>query len=149
MFTSRSVRRVIITALVFWPLLPADAQDCSHSPDQRAWNICTGKEAEISDQRLERLVAEISSGADSARRVQLETIQAQWKAFRDNDCQWQADAFAGGSIQPVVYSQCITALTEGRIAELKLQLCEGFGMRGACAASRKYDLSTAQGPKKR
>jgi uncharacterized protein YecT (DUF1311 family) len=145
MFTSRILRRGIITALVFWPLLAANAQDCSHSPDQRAWDICTANEAELSGRRLERLLAEISSGADSARRVQLETIQRQWKTFRDSDCRWQADAFAGGSIQPVVYSQCITAVTEGRIAELKLQLCEGFGVRGPCAASRKFDLPSPKG----
>jgi uncharacterized protein YecT (DUF1311 family) len=146
MFISGILRRGIITLLLFWPLLPANAQACDHSPDQLAWNICSAKEAEASDQRLERLVAEISSHADSARRVQLATIQAEWQTFRDSDCLWQADAFAGGSIQPAVYSQCLTAVTEGRIAELKVQLCEGFGVRGTCAASRTYDLPT---PKRR
>jgi len=143
-FISRVVSRGIITALLVWPLLPANAQDCNHSPDQRAWNICTANEAEMSDQRLKRLLAEISSSAGPARRVQLETVQAEWKTFRDSDCKWQADAFAGGSIQPTVYSQCLTALTEARIADLKLQLCEGFGVRGACPASRKYDLPAAK-----
>ena len=131
---------IALTGLLILPLLPANAQDCNHSPDQRAWNTCTANEAELSDKRLDRLLAEISSHADSARRLQLETVQAKWKTFRDSDCKWQAAAFAGGSIQPTVYSECVTALTEARIADLKLQLCEGFGVRGACAASRNYDL---------
>jgi hypothetical protein len=70
----------------------------------------------------------------------LQAVQQTWKAFRDNDCQWQADAFTGGSIQPAIYAECILALTEARIADLRLQLCEGFGVRGPCAKSRKYDL---------
>ena len=109
-------------------------------PDQRAWNICTANQAEISDQRLRRLLAEVSSNADSGRRVQLARVQQKWTVFRDSECEWQTDAFAGGTIQPVVYSQCVIALTEERIAYLKLQLCEGGGMRGPCDASRKYDL---------
>ena len=149
MFISRVVSIGIITALLVWPLLPANAQDCNHSPDQRAWNICTANEAELLDQRLKRVLAEISSRADSARRVQLETVQAKWKTFRDSDCQWQADAFAGASIQPTVYSKCVAALTEARIADLKLQLCEGFGVRGSCAASRNYDLPPPNGRARR
>ena len=137
---SRFLSRVIVAAALVCPLLAANAQDCNHSPDQQSWNICTANEAAASDRRLKRLLAEVSSASDSARRVQLETVQAQWESFRDSDCQWQAEAFAGGSIQPTVHSQCITALTEARIADLKLQLCEGFGVRGSCAASRRYDL---------
>src|SRR5256885_15358580 len=65
-------------------------------------------------------------------------------AARDSDCQWQAEAFAGGSIQPTVHAQCITALTEARIADLKFQLGEGFSVRGSCAASRRYDVAGTQ-----
>jgi len=130
----------IFSALTSWPLVTARAQDCSHSANQREWNICAGNEAAHSERRLDQLIAEISSRADSARRAQLQGVQEKWKAFRDSDCQWQANAFTGGSIQPAVYAECIVALTEARIADLKLQLCEGFGVRGPCAESRRYDL---------
>jgi len=130
----------IVSALVLWPLGTARAQDCRHSPNQREWNICAGNKAAAADRRLDRLLADVSSRADSVRRAQLQAVQQTWKAFRDNDCQWQADAFTGGSIQPAIYAECILALTEARIADLKLQLCEGFGVRGPCAESRKYDL---------
>jgi uncharacterized protein YecT (DUF1311 family) len=131
----------IFSAFTLWPLVTARAQDCSHSPNQREWNICAGNKAEHSERRLTQLLAEISSRADSVRRAQLQSVQEKWKTFRDSDCQWQADAFTGGSIQPVVYSECIFALTEARIVDLKLQLCEGFGVRGECAESRRYDSS--------
>jgi len=140
MVKSHVVSKAILSVLLVWPLLSAQAQDCDHSPDQRAWNICTANQAEISDQRLRRLLAEVSSNADSGRRVQLARVQQRWTVFRDSECEWQTDAFAGGTIQPVVYSQCVIALTEERIAHLKLQLCEGGGMRGPCDASRQYDL---------
>jgi uncharacterized protein YecT (DUF1311 family) len=130
----------MFSALMLSPLVTARAQDCSHSPNQREWNICAGNKAAHSERRLTQLLAAVSSSADSVRRAQLGSVQEKWKTFRDSDCQWQADAFTGGSIQPVVYSECITALTEARIADLKLQLCEGFGVRGPCVESRKFDL---------
>jgi uncharacterized protein YecT (DUF1311 family) len=130
----------IFSALALWPLVTVRAQDCSHSPNQREWNICAGNKAAHSERRLIRLLAEISSRVDSARLAQLHSVQEKWNAFRDSDCHWQADAFPGGSIQPAVFSQCVSALTEARIADMKLQLCDGFGVRGSCAESRKYDL---------
>jgi uncharacterized protein YecT (DUF1311 family) len=136
------IRRLALLAAVgifIYPSVSAKAQTCSHSANQREWNICAGKEAAASDQRLKQLLAEISSRADSARRVQLAAVQSKWESFRDSDCTWQADAFLGGSIQPAIYSQCITSLTEARISDLKVQLCDGFGATGSCAASRKYD----------
>ncbi|HJQ22524.1 MAG TPA: lysozyme inhibitor LprI family protein [Blastocatellia bacterium] len=131
-------------AFLFSPLVTASAQDCDHSANQREWNICTAGEAAKLDRRLDQLLAQISSRTDSARRAELARVQDKWKVFRDADCQWQAAAFAGGSIQPAVYSQCIIGLTAARIADLKLQLCEGFGVRGPCAESRRYDLSAAR-----
>ena len=122
------------------PLVTASAQDCDHSANQRDWNICTANEAAKLDRRLDQLLAQISARADSTRRAELVSVQDKWKMFRDADCQWQADAFSGGSIQPAVYSECVIVLTTARITELKLQLCEGFGVRGPCAESRRYDL---------
>jgi lysozyme inhibitor LprI len=78
---------------------------------------------------------------DHRLRMSLLEVQARWVKYRDGQCEWEADAFSGGSVQPMEYSYCIAGLTEERIAGLKEELCEGSGMTGPCAASRKYDLS--------
>ena len=140
----RRLARLAVAGIFVYPIVSAKAQTCDDSANQREWNICAGNEAAASDQRLKQLLREISARADSARRARLAAVQGSWESFRDADCKWQADAFAGGSIRPAIYAQCLTALTEARITDLKLQLCEGFGAMGSCAASRKYDARTAK-----
>jgi uncharacterized protein YecT (DUF1311 family) len=119
----------------------AAAQDCDYSSStQSDLNYCAAKAAASSARRLEKLLAEIPSHVDSTRAVGLREVQTRWVNYRDGQCQWKADAFSGGSVQPMEYSYCIAGLTEERIAGLKEELCEGSGMTGPCAASRKYDL---------
>jgi uncharacterized protein YecT (DUF1311 family) len=120
------------------------AQGCDRSSStQSDLNDCAAKAAAGSARRLERLLAEVASHVDSARAVGLREVQARWIRYRDGQCQWEADAFTGGSVQPMEYSYCIAGLTEERIEVLKEELCEGSGMTGPCAASRKYDLPRA------
>jgi uncharacterized protein YecT (DUF1311 family) len=142
-------RRSLLLALGILGLLlgqtqRAGAQDCDRAGSgQSDLNECAAKTAAGSARRLERLLAEINSRVDSTRAAGLREVQARWIKYRDGQCQWHADAFSGGSVQPMQYSYCLAGLTEERIAGLKEELCEGSGMTGPCAASRKYDLSRA------
>ena len=128
--------------LLFGQSQRAVAQGCDRSSStQSDLNNCAAKAAATSARRLERLLAEVASHVDSKRALGLREVQARWVRYRDGQCQWEADAFTGGSVQPMEYSYCIVGLTEERIEVLKEELCEGSGMTGACTASRKYDLS--------
>jgi uncharacterized protein YecT (DUF1311 family) len=130
--------------LLFCQSQGAAAQGCDRSSStQSDLNDCAAKAAAGSARRLQKLLAEIASRVDSTRAVGLREVQARWVRYRDGQCKWEADAFTGGSVQPMEYSYCIAGLTEERIAGLKEELCEGSGMTGPCAASRKYDLSPA------
>ena len=130
--------------LLFGQSQGAAAQGCDRSGStQSDLNDCAAKTATGSARRLERLLTEITSRVDSTRAAGLRQVQATWVKYRDGQCQWEAGAFSGGSVQPMEYSYCIAGLTEERIAALKEELCEGSGMTGPCAASRKYDLSRA------
>jgi len=62
-------------------------------------------------------------------------------SYRDMHCQWQSSFFEGGSIQPTERSTCLSSVIWNRIDELRLNLCEGRGMTGECAASKKYARS--------
>jgi len=85
------------------------------------------------------LLTEVEETLEPAETERLESVQAKWRDYRDGHCQWQAAFSEGGSIQPTLYSTCITDLTLRRIEELKINLCEGQGMTGPCEASRRYD----------
>jgi uncharacterized protein YecT (DUF1311 family) len=88
---------------------------------------------------LDGLLKELAAKLDAPNKERLEEVQSQWVKYRDAHCHWQAAFFEGGSVQPTMYSTCISALTWNRIKELKLDLCEGAGMTGPCEASKRYD----------
>jgi len=102
-------------------------------------NICAQQVAARSNERLRSLLADLRTRLDSSRFGQLSRVQAQWQAYRKAHCDWEGEGFAGGSVAPAVVSNCFAAVTEARIEELKIHLCEGEGMTGECAPSHRYD----------
>src|SRR5215470_12806757 len=42
-----------------------------------------------------------------------------WVSYRDIQCKAAAQQYEGGSMAPMIYSQCLTKLTEHRTADLK------------------------------
>jgi uncharacterized protein YecT (DUF1311 family) len=102
-------------------------------------NECFAREANQDLQFLDGLLKELANKLDAADKERLEEVQSEWVNYRDAHCKWQAAFFEGGSVQPTMYSTCISALTWNRIEELKPNLCEGHGMTGPCEASKRYD----------
>lgn len=117
---------------------------CNPDLTQMEMNECWQAQLEASDRRLTALLGDLEQVLDVAEVVQLRSVQRLWLDYRRRHCQWQANFFAGGSIQPMVYASCADSLTWERIAALKINLCEGQGMTGDCEASRRYDQPREQ-----
>jgi uncharacterized protein YecT (DUF1311 family) len=51
-------------------------------------------------------------------------IQAEkdWMKFRDSHCKFEASQYEGGSIQPLIHSNCLEELTKKRVAEIKASI---------------------------
>ena len=49
----------------------------------------------------------------------LKEAERTWISYRDIQCKAAAQQYEGGSIAPMVYSQCLTTVTEHRTADLK------------------------------
>lgn len=72
---------------------------------------------DIYDALIQRLDTE---GADRLRRA-----QRAWIAFRDAECRFQGLAAEGGSMNPVIVTECLASLTERRFADLEAYMnCE-------------------------
>ena len=106
----------------------ADMNQCAHIAYQRA-------DAELNRQwRLALAVARISDReiADvrrDRRRGFVESLlaaQRAWLTFRDNHCVLNSYDAIGGSMEPMLYSLCMTALTEARTEQLR-EIAEGQG----------------------
>jgi uncharacterized protein YecT (DUF1311 family) len=65
-------------------------------------------------------------------------IESDWEKMITEHCQWEANFSAGGSIQPMQFSGCLSQQYMDRIEMLRINLCEGHGMTGECEESLKY-----------
>jgi uncharacterized protein YecT (DUF1311 family) len=97
--------------------------DCGAQSNQMAMNDCAAKAAKSADAELnavwEKAVAAVKGGPAAAP---LRSAQRAWISYRDLACKAEVATYEGGSIAPMVASQCQERLTRARTADLELFL---------------------------
>jgi len=117
-----------LTSLAFALLSVASAAagDC---PDQTqtGLNQCAAEAHKKADEELNRAykkIVERLKGEETARAL-LADAQKKWIAFREAECAFQGSASVGGSIHPMIVSECLESVTARRTKELRYYLkCE-------------------------
>lgn len=100
---------------------PAAAQECNPADESQAgMNICAAAGFKAEDARLNKTYREIVRrlADDAAGKKLLVTTQRDWIAFRDAECAFATASSAGGSIHPMLVSDCLADLTKARTAQL-------------------------------
>ena len=105
------------------------AQDACNSPRATQYDLngCADASLKRSDAEMNTLYRRIRLRLkdDPDTLKQLVAAQRAWLAFRDAECAFASSAESGGSIYPMVYSNCLDGLTHKRIGDLKGYLkCE-------------------------
>ncbi len=101
-------------------------------------NKCAIQTAEATHVELNALVNELHDHMEAVQYHKFVNIQSEWEKIAKEHCQWKADFFAGGSIQPMWLAGCLDQQYHQRIEALRFDLCEGHGMTGQCEAASKY-----------
>lgn len=110
--------------LAFTPLLftsMAVALDCDNASDQATMNQCAAQQNAAADKELNALYQQITSrfkGNPDNKKL-LVGAQRAWVAFRDAECKFSASGVEGGSVYPLIYSNCTTELTKARVQTFK------------------------------
>jgi uncharacterized protein YecT (DUF1311 family) len=139
--TPRQTSTQIPTTIIASPVITQtpDDVDCRDTAmTQREMNACAGSKASEATEKLTRLMGELKDTLDDKKWNELQHLQEQWEQFKDENCQWEADFFEGGSVQPMMYAGCLEDYNLQRIKQLKYFLCDGAVMAGPCPASNKY-----------
>ena len=96
----------------------AQAVDCGNAATQMDMNICAAQEFDAADGDLnatyQLAMSEWLGGRDTSNGQALLAAQRAWLAYRDAHCAAAASIYEGGSIQPMIYSLCLTDLTRTR-----------------------------------
>ena len=108
-----------LTPLLFTPA--AFAVDCDNAADQATMNQCAAQQNKAADKELNALYQQITTRLKSSPDGKKLLIGAQrsWIAFRDAECKFSASTVEGGSVYPLIYSNCVTGLTKARVETFK------------------------------
>ncbi|HEX6042336.1 lysozyme inhibitor LprI family protein [Longimicrobium sp.] len=122
------IRTLFLAALLLAgtpALLAAQGKNpCPDARTQTEMNVCAAERyaraGSLLNARYQRLLAVI---AGEPHRVEaLRAAQRAWIAFRDAHCAFEASAFEGGTMQPMVEALCRANVTARRSNELALLL---------------------------
>lgn len=94
-----------------------DPEFCPEGRTQLDMNNCAAAELARADTLLNENYRELLRFVGPERAALLREAQRAWIRFRDAECEFQASAVAGGSMQPMVHALCLAELTEKRAAE--------------------------------
>ena len=76
------------------------------------------------DAELNRTYKQLVVLLDKKEKQLLVKAQKNWILFRDTHCRFEISTYEGGSIQPLIWSNCLTECTNVRIADLKAAIEE-------------------------
>ncbi|UVL82370.1 lysozyme inhibitor LprI family protein [Pseudomonas sp. B21-028] len=111
-----------LTPLLF--VAAAQADDCANATTQGEMNQCAAQEKNAADNELNSLYKQITARLKDNPEAKQSLVKAQraWIGFRDAECTFSASGVKGGSVYPLIYGNCITALTKARVETFKTYL---------------------------
>lgn len=119
------MKKFILGALLILPVASTMAADCSKAETQMEMNECAAGAYNVADKALNSSYRQVLKRMSGEQKTLLQTAQRRWIAWRDADCEFITSATRGGSIHPMLISQCLQNKTEQRTKELQSLLnCE-------------------------
>lgn len=93
---------------------------CENAQTTVEMRDCVGKEYKKADDELNSVYKQLMSKlTDEGHKAALKTAQQAWIKYRDANCEFEAYLNRGGTIYPVVYTGCLSAMTTARTKELR------------------------------
>lgn len=121
------IGRLAVALTLFAPVPfagPAAALDCTAPQTQVDMNACADRDCKKADKALNEtykaLREKIRHNEDYTKA--LIAAQRAWITFRDANCDFNTIGSEGGTIRPLLVSNCQTEMTEHRTAALKKTL---------------------------
>ncbi|WP_213707607.1 lysozyme inhibitor LprI family protein [Klebsiella aerogenes] len=119
------MKRTLIAAAALLARGAAWADDCSNANTQTEMNQCAAAQYQAADKKLNETWQQALKRASGQQQELLKKAQQAWISLRDADCAFLASGAEGGSMQPMLISQCMTDKSVEREAFLaSLLQCE-------------------------
>ena len=125
------MKRIVTATLLAFALLGAAPAQKQTQPDpcegegaetQSAMNMCAARKFKEADAALNRVYNQLAAKLEADARAKLKAAEVSWLKYRDDNCEYEAAPFDGGSMQPLIRSSCLERMTKARTEELRGQL---------------------------
>jgi uncharacterized protein YecT (DUF1311 family) len=93
--------------------------DAQRSPEQMA---CAEKELKSAEADLQSARARLAGVLEAPPRTRMKQAERVWLRYRKSNCDAEASIYEGGTIQPLIQTQCMARVTRARAEELRAQL---------------------------
>ena len=97
---------------------------CRDPQSQAEMNMCAAKKFKAADAELNRVYNRLASMLEGDNLARLKAAEVSWIKYRDDNCDYEADFFEGGSMRPLILSSCMERMTKARTVELRGQIEE-------------------------
>jgi uncharacterized protein YecT (DUF1311 family) len=117
--------RLAAFAFVLLAALPARAQmqACAGLQNQTDLNECAAREYKKHDAAMNEIYQKLLSKLqDPQQKALLAEAERAWVAYRDEECAFETSGTVGGTIHPLIESDCLDEKTNVHMAELNRQL---------------------------
>lgn len=98
---------------------PDDDINCDDATTQSELTLCTAAESQQAEAERKATYQSVESTLGERGKQDLALAESAWQTFRDRDCDFAASRFEGGSIERMVFNDCLTRRTAARIQELQ------------------------------
>jgi len=98
--------------------------NCDEPLTQVEMSQCAALESAQTEKQLKKIYQQLKTqnSGDVEQLNLLKQTQSLWLKYRETSCQFASSQYEGGSIQPFIYSSCITGLTQERVENLETYL---------------------------
>jgi uncharacterized protein YecT (DUF1311 family) len=86
--------------------------------NERLIRECLGKAEASSEEKLRQEVSATVKGLDAQHSMKFHNSQEAWKLYRDTECDFEGDAYRGGTLAADQATICQIAKNNGRVEEL-------------------------------
>ena len=138
---------LVVLALIVAPSIAvAQEEGTPTCPDsavtQFDMHVCANQAYMQSRTLLDGLLREVQAALEPPpgepdRRALLDSAQIAWFGYAQVQCGFEASAYDGGTMLPMIQLYCLAAHTNARILELAPELCQA-APDGICSEATRY-----------
>ena len=99
--------------------------DCKSAESTYEMDVCAGRALKAVYLPMVALYNKLYAQYDAPNKKLLQASQRAWRDYERAECSFETNRTVGGTINPVMVTDCVTDLTKQRLARLKAQAdCE-------------------------